>query len=231
MLNERKETIVPGYHNKYLTNYAWHLLFYGYLVCYILTQKRPDKSKIFMDASRNRIWYEDVERHRQPSLYYLSSEDDSAGPHLIVDWNGPPTDVNEFDFDIMSKLVEMKPIDTQSADTGGKPIAAMDNGDSVYPGIFTSKTRSSSATTLSKDDGANLNFLTVPPMVDSLLKRLMSKKHDKRHPPIPEETTNGTSEVHSTASEVGSRKLQKASTKKLKVHIERKKGPTSTIMS
>lgn len=184
-----------------------------------------------MDGSRGKIWYEDVERHRQPSLYYLSSEDDSAGPHLIVDWNGPPTDVNEFDFDIMSKLVEMKPIDTQSADTDEKPIATMDNGDSAYPGIFTSKISSSSETILSENDGANLNFLTVPPMVDSLLRRLMAKKHDKRHPPIPEETSNGTSEVHSTASEVGSRKLQKASTKKLKVHLERKKGPTTIVIS
>lgn len=163
-----------------------------------------------MASSRDTIWYEDVERHRQPSLYYLSSEDDPAGPHLIVDWNGPPTDFNDFDYDLMNKFIEMKPIETQDVRVDTKPIESEDQDDE-YMGIFNkSKTNKSTspATLLTENDGAKLHFLTVPPMVNSLLKRFMSQQYKNRPAPIPEETNM---EMHTTVACDNTKKTQKKS--------------------
>lgn len=45
------------------------------------------------------LWAEDLESHRQPSLYYLSDEEGEDGPYLICDWNGSPTDFSEIHLD------------------------------------------------------------------------------------------------------------------------------------
>lgn len=138
-----------------------------------------------MNGSRTTLWYEDLERHRQPSLYYLSSEEDPAGPHLICDWNGPPTNCDEFDIDHLSKMIEAKP----SAEDGPElppPKAGMagcnfneeetnnakSNDNFSLDPALNSKTRCSQ-TILTENDGSRLGFLTVPPVVNSLLQRLL----------------------------------------------------------
>lgn len=55
---------------------------------------------------RQMLWAEDLEKHRQPSLYFLDEEDSPGGPHLVADWNGVPTDEDEFDIDVLNLLKE-----------------------------------------------------------------------------------------------------------------------------
>lgn len=136
-----------------------------------------------MDHYKAPIWYEDLENQRQPCLYYLSSEEDPAGPHLICDWNGPPTDYEEFDLDIASKMVELKPIKDKTK--GGLTLVEklIENiSQPLAPKI------NSSYTLLTEHDDSRLNYLTVPPLVNSLLKRMMRNQSSKSRPePIPEE--------------------------------------------
>lgn len=140
-----------------------------------------------MERSKTILWYEDLECHRQPSLYYLSSEDDPAGPHLICDWNGAPTDLGELEIDLMSKLIDAKTEEELENETRMLQINdpnALDDCDSQTQ--ETIKPRSiSSHTTLTENDGTQLNFLTVPPFVDNLIKRIV-KNQGLKYPPIPE---------------------------------------------
>jgi len=127
-----------------------------------------------MNPSKTTLWYEDLERHRQPSLYYLSSEDDEGGPHLICDWNGPPTDFDEFDIDIMSKMIQSKPITTTKPSEEDTFVAIPQDteyDDDKIPETIAPKSNCSH-TLLTENDGSRLDFLTVPPLVNSLLKRL-----------------------------------------------------------
>ena len=140
-------------------------------------------------GTRATIWYEDIERHRQPSLYYLSSEDDAAGPHLICDWNGPPTNFDEFDIDIMSKMIQAKPVDTGLAEGAFMFDDSLKDDSVKIPDTIVPKTNSSH-TILTENDGSRLDFLTVPPLVNSLLKRLLQRSQttENRPSPIPEES-------------------------------------------
>lgn len=136
-----------------------------------------------MDHHRAPIWYEDLENQRQPCLYYLSSEEDPAGPHLICDWNGPPTNYEEFDLDIASKMIEIKPVHDQTKGDLSMVEKIIDNiSQPLAPKI------NSSYTLLTERDDSRLDFLTVPPLVNSLLNRIMRSKSVKSRPePIPEE--------------------------------------------
>lgn len=143
-----------------------------------------------MERSKTVLWYEDLECHRQPSLYYLSSEDDPAGPHLICDWNGSPTDLGELEIDLMSKLIEAKSDDLENETR----MLQLDNLETIedceHEIQETIKPRSiSSHTTLTENDGSQLNFLTVPPFVESLIKRIV-KSQNLKYPTIPEAVEN-----------------------------------------
>lgn len=130
-----------------------------------------------MERSRSTIWYEDLERHRQPSLYYLSPQDDKDGPHLICDWNGAPNDSEEYDIDFLSKLIEKKGSDK-------KLIDHIDEPEPKPPKITNSKKttvlplkNNSSQTMLTENDGSRLELLTMPPVVYSLLRRLLAREN------------------------------------------------------
>lgn len=139
-----------------------------------------------MDQSKTTLWYEDLESRRQPSLYYLSSEEDPAGPHLICDWNGPPTSYDEFDLDIMSKMIDLKPVSNKTTDSSTQNRLVVDMIEDVSQPI--APKTNSSYTQLTEDDGSRLDFLTVPPIVNSLLKRIMRNHAASSRPrPIPEE--------------------------------------------
>lgn len=141
-----------------------------------------------MERSRTVLWYEDLECHRQPSLYYLSSEDDPAGPHLICDWNGAPTDLGELEIDLMAKLVEAK---TEELENESRMLQINDplddDCDSQMQEAIVPRSISSH-TTLTENDGSQLNFLTVPPHVQALAKRLINcqSQPPNRHPPVSE---------------------------------------------
>lgn len=112
-----------------------------------------------------------IESHRQPSLYYVSAEDDPTGPHLICDWNGPPTNIGEFDIDILSSMIDVKPGDEiisveQYCNEFNLKSKATDP-------IRTSIASSVDQSTLDEDDGTKLTLLTTPPIVNSLVSRLV----------------------------------------------------------
>lgn len=113
-----------------------------------------------------------IESHRQPSLYYVSAEDDPTGPHLICDWNGPPTNIGEFDIDILSTMIEAK---------SGDEIVSVEQycndynlKDEVNDHCPTSMASNIDQSTLDEDDGTKLTLLTIPPIVNSLVSRLVS---------------------------------------------------------
>lgn len=118
-------------------------------------------------SSRNSLWFEDLERHRQPCLYYLSSEDDGGGPHLVCDWNGPPTDYREFDFDIAQRRIDLVS-DMSHRNEKKKPTPdrqpTPDNNEEEH-------CKYSTHALLTENDGARLDLLTVPPIVNSLMLR------------------------------------------------------------
>lgn len=141
-----------------------------------------------MDQSRPTLWYEDLDRHRQPSLYYLSTEDDKSGPHLICDWNGAPTNFEEFDIDMMGKFVQQTDkISSPDKDS----ICPSLNYDAEEDQMKFSQTilpkHNCSQTLLTEEDGSQFDFLTVPPMARSLIKRLLKTQPVRRPKPIPEE--------------------------------------------
>lgn len=137
-----------------------------------------------MDGSRPTLWYEDLEGHRQPSLYYLSSEDDPAGPHLICDWNGPPTNFEEFDIDIMSKMIQKKTVEEADDVDRMYDFKVTDLSDKSFETAAAPRSNSTH-TILTENDGSSLDFLTVPPIVNSLLRRLLHSHTKKKSPPKP----------------------------------------------
>ena len=132
------------------------------------------------------LWAEDLEGHRQPSLYYLSEEEGADGPHLVCDWNGPPTDFDDFDLDALSLLKEhditkddgkKSKNDHVDLDTTGDnfidyPNPAADlikvaqNGDAL-------STQFHRQNDLDLAECAHLDFLSVPPISGGLLKRIV----------------------------------------------------------
>lgn len=156
-----------------------------------------------MDKSRPTIWLEDLEGHREPALYYLTSEDEPAGPHLICDWNGPPTNYEEFDIDLICKMIECTPMNTNKHSSSDNSASSdinqylsrttLDNKEQQTQGVFIDdnvefnnqqqddsqhpyhtilpETSRSPNNLLVENDGSRLEFLTVPPLVASLLKR------------------------------------------------------------
>lgn len=135
-------------------------------------------------SSRNTLWFEDLERHRQPCLYYLSSEDDRGGPHLVCDWNGPPTDYKEFEFDLLRRRIDYSS-HVPTKNDKSRPI--QDEGD-VSIDDEQPRSRVPPQGLLTEDDGARLDLLTVPPIVNSLMLR-MFQEHNKntKRPTISEE--------------------------------------------
>jgi hypothetical protein len=126
------------------------------------------------------LWAEDLEGHRQPSLYYLSDEEGMDGPHLICDWNGSPTDFSEMEFDTLNFFKKHDSIQTE-------PEAPSDNitdeefVDYPNPAADINKTDQTGETVtqtqrqndLDFAECAHLDFLSVPPMTGGLIKRFV----------------------------------------------------------
>lgn len=140
-----------------------------------------------MEDSRPTVWLEDLEGHREPSLYYLSSEEEPSGPHLICDWNGTPTNYDELDIDLISKMIEYSPTETLNPPFPSDEYnpshleQEVEEVEDIHDVTIqmshemncTTADSHSSETNLSDDDDSRLQFLTVPPLVMSLLKRQM----------------------------------------------------------
>lgn len=134
---------------------------------------RDDISKM----SNPRLFYEDLENRRQPSLYYLSSEDvHEGGPHLILDWNGPPTNYDEFDIDIMSKFITDKTTTTAYQSTSVQSdYHSIDADDRMTETIFHIQSNLSHTVPTQNND-VRCNLLTVPTIASTLLERLMNRE-------------------------------------------------------
>lgn len=149
------------------------------------------------DSRDATLWYEDLECHRQPSIYYLGREEGVDGSHLICDWNGAPTDFGEIDIDILRMIREKETILVTNADNQVLELNGDDSDFVDYPNPTidigkcsdNNKSRThSSKTPLTENDGACLDFLTVAPIARSLLQRLSrSQKSLSRPSTIPEE--------------------------------------------
>lgn len=120
---------------------------------------------------------EDFDFHRQPALYFISQQDMPSGPHLIVDWNGPPTDYDEFNIDLLSNMVhanmsnnKKNNADEKSSETDGRQSL------STSPSAMPKLSPDSNRTLLKSDDDAKFDFLTVTPMVKSVVLR--SLRHE-----------------------------------------------------
>lgn len=156
------------------------------------------------------LWAEDLEGHRQPSLYYLDDEEGAAdGPHLICDWNGAPTDVGEFDIDVLSLLKKHENEDENEDNDfldASKECAAQQqqlrdeiasSDDFVdYPNpaanIMKRNKRIADGNVgvplptrqndLIVEDCAHLDFLSVPPITSGLLKRIVRNLQRNQKP-------------------------------------------------
>lgn len=192
-----------------------------------------------MDQSRPTIWLEDLEGHREPALYYLTSEDEPAGPHLICDWNGSPTNYDEFNIDLICKMIECSPMDIHNSNndkesrnviTGeflktidmteqSEDVMINDNNsirlqnlvdaDHPYHTILP-ETSQSPNNLLVENDGSRLEFLTVPPLVASLLKRqlqLQARIMAKKDRPFTIAEEDSESEGTSSINRIEKNKL------------------------
>lgn len=192
-----------------------------------------------MDQSRPTIWLEDLEGHREPALYYLTSEDEPAGPHLICDWNGSPTNYDEFNIDLICKMIECSPMDIHNSNNDeesrnvitGEFLKTIDmteqsedvmindnnsirlqnlvNADHPYHTIL-SETSQSPNNLLVENDGSRLEFLTVPPLVASLLKRqlqLQARIMAKKDRPFTIAEEDSESEGTSSINRIEKNKL------------------------
>lgn len=119
------------------------------------------------------LWAEDLQCHREPSLYYLDQEEDKNGPHLICDWNGTPTDFDEFDLDILSSYKECTPHET--SEQIEETIIEDDCYDYPNPTSEIAKTLESNRSNLimGNNDRNTLDFLSVPPITSGLIKRIV----------------------------------------------------------
>jgi hypothetical protein len=133
------------------------------------------------------LWAEDLEGHRQPSLYYLSSEEGVDGPHLICDWNGSPTDLSEMEFDTLTLF---KKHDQQGTEANGTQDENALNHDETTEDEFVDFPNPAADIVKVAHTGepvppthrqndldlvecAHLDFLSVPPMTGGLLKRFV----------------------------------------------------------
>lgn len=134
-----------------------------------------------MDEGNTALWYEDLESRRGPSLYYLTSEDDPRGPFFIIGWDGVPTNYDEFDVDVISKIVEEEPCvpdfssNSNACDIDGQlrrnePLT--DEPGDVCPA---QNVIPSNRVTVEGDD-CSLNFLSLPPDNLNLMTRLVKLK-------------------------------------------------------
>lgn len=110
---------------------------------------------------------------------------------MICDWNGAPTDLGELEIDLMAKLVEAKTEEIENETRMlqiNDPLQINDDCDSRMQETIVPRSISSH-TTLTENDGSQLNFLTVPPHVEALARRFNRQNQILRskHPPIPEE--------------------------------------------
>lgn len=139
-----------------------------------------------MEHSNNPLWYEDLETHRQPALYYLSSRDTPTGPHLICDWNGPPTNYDEFNIDIISNIVNSQKAQSDTEDS--KEQAQTHSSSSSNSGRMT---QTCNQTVLISEDANRFDFLTVPPLVRGIVLRALKVQKIKRPEP-PRETEDNS---------------------------------------
>lgn len=159
------------------------------------------------DSTRGSLWFEDLERHRQPCLYYLSSEDDREGPHLVCDWNGPPTDYGELGFDYMRGRIDI-PIKTNT----NNQRSTHDDTESLIGDIEPQRNASAlSHSLLTENDGARLDLLTVPPIVNSLMLKMFHEqgKKGKATTSVTKEQTSTTSESDIVKKPIGGGKQKK----------------------
>lgn len=114
----------------------------------------------------DRFLCEAVESRRAPALYYLGTEDTEKGPMTILEWNGVPSDYEEFKFDMLSEAHQVETADI--GDTSKIPELLFD-----CPGIWSADniTRVKVSTTQLKSNISS-DFLTVPPYVTSLMDKL-----------------------------------------------------------
>lgn len=122
------------------------------------------------------LWYEDVERHRVPAVYYISKLDDESGPHLILDWNGTPIDLSEFDIDMASRFVTEPPLPSSEPEVTDKMIEEF-HRNSLFANAILSKdceARCNPANVPCLQHKTSNHLLTVPPTVSSLLQRQIS---------------------------------------------------------
>lgn len=132
------------------------------------------------------LWAEDLEGHRQPSLYYLSEEEGADGPHLVCDWNGPPTNFDDFDLDTLSMFREHDAIKDDEKNKKNDNVDFEITGDNFidYPNpaadlIKVAQNGDSSSTQFHRQNDldlsecAHLDFLSVPPISGGLLKRIV----------------------------------------------------------
>lgn len=130
------------------------------------------------------LWAEDLEGHRQPSLYYLSEDDDEGrtdGPHLICDWNGTPTDFDDIELDTLG-LMQQKDLKNDCEQDDDELVNSGDNFID-YPNpaanlVKLSDTSNISSQTQRQNDYdlaecAHLNFLSVPPITQGLLRHIV----------------------------------------------------------
>lgn len=109
---------------------------------------------------------------------------------MICDWNGAPTDLGELEIDLMAKLIEAKSEDLENERMLYINDSLNEDCDSQMQETIVPRSISSH-TTLTENDGSQLNFLTVPPHVRALERRMSKYQNHPlyKHPPIPEEAS------------------------------------------
>lgn len=134
------------------------------------------------------LWTEELQRHRQPTLYYIEDEEAVDGPHLIVNWNGIQTEPTEIDIALSYNEVSQQ----QSCDAIAKvdgaiecPYEAIDvsTNDCLNPTTELAKTFRTPDTqiSLALNKSELFDFISVPFITSGLLKRIVrnAKQHQE----------------------------------------------------
>lgn len=151
-------------------------------------------------SQKSALWAEDLEGHRQPSLYYLGEEEGADGTHLVCNWNGAPTDFEDYGLDTLISYREhesppdnnpnddnnsIEDLQGVAAAASAAAAAAEDDDYFVdYPNPAAElidlahsgpcmEPRSRHVNDLDLKECAHLDFLSVPPTSSGLLRRLV----------------------------------------------------------
>lgn len=82
------------------------------------------------------LWLEDLQRHRQPALYFFEEEEGAdSGTHLVCDWNGTPTDINEIDVDVLCMLKSREVLTDKQSDIGVHRQDVVESASTIDSGI------------------------------------------------------------------------------------------------